>query len=103
MPDEDVEVSKSTKDNPDDVSAQKVAVRPQNPGEEGQTMAMNLNPVPRRRPSELEKFKNGKDYKNIQRRTTSIFKYAATENSALFQVGDDDVDPLMWDGTMGWR
>lgn len=101
MPNE-VEVAKSNKDDPNDVSNQKVVVQPLNGGEELQTVAMNLDPLPRRQ-SELKRFINAKEYANFQRRTTSIFKYAATENSALFEVGDDIVDPLMWNGTMGWR
>lgn len=41
--------------------------------------------------------------KAIERRTSTIFIYAATENSTLFEMTDEDVDPLMWTGTMGWR
>jgi len=100
MPNEKVEVAKSNKGDPNDAAYQKVVVA--NGGEELQAIAMNLNPMPRR-PSQLQKLMNKKEYKHFQRRTTSIFKYAATENSALFEVGDDIVDPLMWNGTMGWR
>jgi len=99
---EDVEVAKLKKDDPNVVLSRKVSVHSQNGGEELQAMAINLDPLPRRL-SQFQKFMNANEYKNFQRRTTSIFKYAATENSALFEVGDDVVDPLMWNGTMGWR
>lgn len=101
MQNEDVVLAK-LKDGHDDLSPQKVAVDSRNGGEELQTVAMHLNPLPRR-PSGLQRFMNANEYKTFQRRTTSIFKYAKTENSALFEVGDDIVDPLMWHGTMGWR
>lgn len=92
MPNEKVEVAESNKGDAYGVSPHKVVV--DNCGEELQAVAMNLGPLPRR-PSELQRFMNAKEYKNFQRRTTSIFKYAATENSALFEVGNDIVDPLM--------
>jgi len=92
MPNEKVEVAKSNKGDPNDAAYQKVVVA--NGGEELQAVAMNLNPMPRR-PSQLQKIMSKKEYKRFQRRTTSIFKYAATESSALFEVSDDIVDPLM--------
>jgi len=43
------------------------------------------------------------DYKSLQKRTTSIFKFAPTEKTSLFEVSNVVVDPLKWSGTMGWR
>jgi len=42
------------------------------------------------------------DFNDFNRRST-LFTYAATENSKLFNVADEVVDPLVWQGTMGWR
>jgi len=51
----------------------------------------------------LKKLKESKPIKSLEKRTTSIFTYTVTENSALFETTDEDVDPLRWTGTMGWR
>jgi len=59
-----------------------------------------------RRSSILEVAKAFRESENLaifQRKASKVFQYAETENSALFEMGDDCVDPLMWDGTMGWR
>jgi len=42
------------------------------------------------------------DFNDFKRRST-LFTYAKTENSKLFNVADEVVDPLVWQGTMGWR
>jgi len=65
------------------------------PQDGGQEQTMVRKSLVRKVRSPSKAFLKGADYDKLQRRTTSIFKYAPTERSALFEVSDDVVDPLV--------